>query len=90
MKKAFILISLAAILAGCAGRSHLSVADGLINYDRTPVGAILPVSDAGMKYNDEIEYVDDNMLKVTRTFTALRDVDSVRLTIDFRHDSECR
>ncbi len=89
MKKAFILISLAAILAGCAGRSHLSVADGLINYDRTSVGAILPVSDAGMKYNDEIEYVDDNMLKVTRTFTALRDVDSVRLTIDFRHDSEC-
>ena len=89
MKKTLILISFVLLFAGCACRPSVSVADGLVTYDRTPVGTILPASDAGVEYTDRIEYIDDNVLKITRVFTALHDIDSIRLSIDFRHDCEC-
>ena len=89
MKKLSVLLSSLAIFFGCTGGSHLSVEDGAVCYDGIQVGTLQPVVEGAVSYNDKVEYLDDNTLKVTRMFTAQADVDSVRLTLDFRHDSEC-
>ena len=89
MKKLSALLSSLAILFGCTGGSHLSVEDGSVCYDGTRVGTLMSVLDDTVSYSDDVEYLDDNTLKVTRTFIALADLDSVRLTLDFLHESEC-
>ena len=90
MKKALILLSLLVTLVGCNNGSRLSSDDNKIYYGETPVGTFLPVESDAVAYDDQMEFLDDNTLKITRTFTALQDIDSIRLTLNFRHESECQ
>lgn len=89
MKKLSILFFSFALLSACTDGSRLSVEDGLLSCDGVPVGRFISVADASVEYSDEVDHIDESTLKITRTFTALNDLDSVRLTLDFRHDSEC-
>ena len=89
MKKLSILFLSFALLSACTDGSRLSVEDGLLSCDGVPVGRFISVADASVEYSDEVDHIDESTLKITRTFTALNDLDSVRLTLDFRHDSEC-
>jgi hypothetical protein len=88
MKKIFIVFSLLAAVVSCAGPS-LSVKDGSVFYGKAKVGTLMSGADEYVSYCDRVEKIDHNTIRVVRTFTALEDVDSVRLTLDFRHDSEC-
>ena len=88
MKKIFIVFSLLAAVVSCAGPS-LSVKDGSVFYGKAKVGTLMSEADEYVSYCDRVEKIDHNTIRVVRTFTALEDVDSVRLTLDFRHDSEC-
>ena len=88
MKKILIVFSLLAALVSCAGPS-ISVKDGSVFYGKAKVGTLMSEADECVSYCDRVEKVDYNTIRVVRTFTALDDVDSVRLTLDFRHDSEC-
>ena len=90
MKKVLILLSLLVTLVGCNNGSRLSSDDNKIYYGETPVGTFLPVESDAIAYDDQMEFLDDNTLKITRTFTALQDIDSIRLTLNFRHESECQ
>ena len=90
MKKTFILLSLLAILAGCNNRPHLTSDGNVLYYGNTPVGTFLSETNETVTYDDRLEFLDDQTLKITRTFTALHDIDSIRLTLNFRHESECR
>ena len=90
MKKAFILLSLLVTLVGCNNDFRLSSDDNKIYYGETPVGTFLPIASDAVAYDDQMEFLDDNTLKITRTFTALQDIDSIRLTLNFRHESECQ
>lgn len=58
-------------------------------YGKAKVGTLMSEADEYVSYCDRVEKIDHNTIRVVRTFTALEDVDSVRLTLDFRHDSEC-
>ena len=89
MKNTFILTLLLVLLAGCSGNSRLYVGDGKLYADGTPVGEILPYKAAGIRTTDKVERVDDNTIKLTRTFEALEALDSVRLTLDIRHALPC-
>lgn len=89
MKKLSILFMSFALLSACTDGSRLSVEDGVLSCDGVPVGRFISVADASVEYSDEVDHIDASTLKITRTFTALNDLDSVRLTLDFRHDSEC-
>ena len=84
-----LLLSSFAILLGCTNASLLSVEGGAVSYDGIHVGTLQSAAGDVVSYSDDVEYLDDRTLKITRTFTAQADVDSVRLTLDFRHDSEC-
>ena len=90
MYRIFILIFIIiTTLAGCTNSKHLSMDDNALYYDETLVGHLLPLETDAVKYDDHVEALDENTLKITRVFTAFRDVDSVRLTLEFRHKSEC-
>lgn len=86
MKKLTIFLSVLVFLFGCRNGSPLSVDGYDVSYGGTHVGTLMPVAEDAIAYIDNIEYIDDNTLKVTRLFTAQADMDSVRLTLDFRHD----
>lgn len=89
MKKLAILLSVIAVLAGCRNVSRLCVDGDAVSYGGTHVGTLMPSVEEAMTYSDKVEYIDDNTLKVTRTFTAQAEMDSVRLALDFRHDGRC-
>ena len=87
MRKTLILLFLFVALVGCNKYPHLQSDGNKLYYGDTPVGTFLPVTNDAVAYDDQIELLDDNTLKITRTFTALQDIDSVRLTFNFSHES---
>lgn len=88
MKNKFMILSLLAILVGCGSDLRLTADGDTVYYGETPVGTFRPVADNAVECTDVVETLDANTLKITRTFTAVRDVDSVRLTLDFCHAYE--
>ena len=88
-KSLFLIVIIAIALVSCSNRQHLSMDEGILYYDGALVGIFLPVSTDAVEYVDQVETLDDNTLKIMRTFTALQDMDSVCLTLEFRHESEC-
>ena len=88
MKNKLILLSLFAILLGCGSDKCLTADGDAVYYGETLIGAFQPIAADAVEYSDKIEQFDANTLKITRTFTALSDIDSVRLTLDFR--TACR
>ncbi|MBR5454608.1 MAG: hypothetical protein IKV60_02310, partial [Rikenellaceae bacterium] len=87
MKKITLLI-LAAIIC-CACNSKIEVRNGVVYYDNAAVGELTAEPCAGVVYSDKTKQIDDATIKITRTFTATEDVDSARLTLNFRHLSPC-
>ena len=53
------------------------------------VGELTCEACEGVEYSDKARSIDDATIKITRTFTATEDVDSARLTLNFRHLSPC-
>ena len=88
MKNIILIVSLLAVIFGC-GNSYLSVKGGKLYLCKENVGEFLSISQAGVKFSDKVEKIDDNIIKVTRTFVARENIDSVRLTFDFRHAHKC-
>lgn len=87
MKKITLLI-LAAIIC-CACNSKIEVRNGVVYYDNAAVGELTCEACEGVEYSDKARSIDDATIKITRTFTATEDVDSARLTLNFRHLSPC-
>lgn len=90
MRNTFILLLFLFVFASCNNHSHFSTNGNTLYYDKTPLGTFLSEAGDAVEYNDNIEFLDDNTLKITRTFKALQDIDSIRLTLNFRHESECQ
>ena len=80
-----MLLSLLAVLVGCGSDKCLTAEGDAVYYGETLIGSFRSVAADVVEYSDNIEQLDANTLKITRTFTALNDVDSVRLTLDFCH-----
>ena len=72
-----IITLLLALFASCSNQSRLYVGDGRLYIDGTPVGEIAPYTTANIRTTDKVERVNDNTIKLTRTFEALADIDSV-------------
>ena len=89
MRNTLIITLLLALFASCSNQSRLYVGDGRLYIDGTTVGEIAPYETANIRTTDKVERVNDNTIKLTRTFEALADIDSVRLTIDIRHSRPC-
>ncbi|MBR5150807.1 MAG: hypothetical protein IKW61_05855 [Bacteroidaceae bacterium] len=89
MKNIFFVISLLALLCGCSSDSRLYISGNELLFDGQCVARLLPCGDSRLRCTDAAERIDDNTLKVTRTYTALCDIDSVRLTLDVSHLSPC-
>ena len=88
MKNIILIVSLLAVIFGC-DNSCLSVKGGKLYLCKENVGEFLSTSQTGVKFSDDVEKIDDNIIKVTRTFVARENIDSVRLTFDFRHAHKC-
>ena len=89
MKNTLVLTLLLMLLVGCGNSSHLYVGDDKLYYDGSVVGEIVPYKAAGLRATDKVERIDGNTVKITRTFEALEAMDSVRLTLDIRHNARC-
>ena len=90
MKKTFFILStLAIMLVGCNNDS-LTVKGNKLYCCNEKVGELVPCTQTGISFEDEAERIDNNILKITRTFTAKEDIDSARLTFDFRHAYKCQ
>ncbi|MBR5890992.1 MAG: hypothetical protein IKZ18_03070, partial [Bacteroidaceae bacterium] len=89
MKNIFFVISLLALLCGCSSDSRLYISGNELLFDGQCVARLLPCGDSRLRCTDAVERIDDNTLKVTRTYTALCDIDSVRLTLDVSHLLPC-
>lgn len=87
MKKLFLISLLAILFAACGEKAQLSVKSGKLFYKGAFVGELSASADDGIKITDNVEVVDENTLKITRTFTATETKDSVRLTLDLCHAS---
>ena len=88
MKNIILIVSLLAVIFGC-DNSYLSVKGDRLYFCKESVGEFLSTPQAGVKFSDKVEKIDDNIIKVTRTFVARENIDSVRLTFDFRHAHKC-
>jgi hypothetical protein len=55
--------------------------------NNVPIGFLEPISDSGIKSEDQMEHVSDGVFRITRTCSgnSASAVDSARLTIDFVH-----
>ena len=84
MRNIILIVSLLAVIVGC-DNSYMSVKNGGLYFSNERVGEFLSSQQTGVKFSDVVEKVDDNILKVTRTFVAEENLDSVRLTFDFCH-----
>lgn len=89
MKKIFIIISMIAVIVGC-DNDRFSIKDGNLYFCKEKVGEFVPCKQTGVRFKDAVEHIDDNTIKVTRTFTAEENIDSVRLTFDFCHTHKCK
>lgn len=89
MKKILVIVSLIITLAGCSSDSHLKVCDNGLMYGDILVGKFSYTYNEDIKFTDSAESLECNLVKITRTFEALKDLDSVRLTLDFQHASKC-
>ena len=76
------------IFIGCNKSALLYVNKGKVYYKDSLVGEFSSVTENGFDIVDNVEIIDDNILKITRGFEALDDVDSIRLTLDFSHTSK--
>ncbi|MDR1338463.1 MAG: hypothetical protein LBK58_00130 [Prevotellaceae bacterium] len=59
----------------------------LLSADKTTVGQLLDNSPDGMKVAGETVRLDSSTFKIVRRYTAVRDIDSASLSLDFRHHS---
>ncbi len=78
-----------AVMVGCDNDRFFVDGNKLLFCDET-VGEFIPCTRQGVSYKDAVERVSDDVFKVTRTFIAHENIDSVRLTFDFRHAHKCR
>ncbi len=86
MKRALLII---ALLCCCSCSSRLEMQGEQLYYDNNLVGELVMEPTAGVTYSDAIECVDNQTVRIVRTFTATEDIDSVRLTLNFNHASRC-
>ena len=89
MKKFFIIVCVLVLLAGCNRNASLLFDGNSLFYNKVYVGELSENHHQHLKCTDKIELIDTDLVKVTRMFEALEDIDSVRLTLDFLHDSRC-
>ncbi|MBR2607332.1 MAG: hypothetical protein IKC70_05315 [Bacteroidaceae bacterium] len=89
MKNIILIISMLAIIVGC-DNGRISIKEGKLYFCNEKVGEFTPCTQTGVRFEDAVERIDDNILKVTRTFTAEENIDSVRLTFDFCHAYKCQ
>jgi hypothetical protein len=59
----------------------------LLSADKTIVGQLLDNKPEGMKVAGETVRLDSSTFKIVRRYTAVREIDSVSLSLDFRHHS---
>jgi hypothetical protein len=59
----------------------------LLSADKTTVGQLLDNKPEGMKVAGETVRLDSSTFKIVRRYTALREIDSVSLSLDFQHHS---
>jgi hypothetical protein len=62
----------------------------LLSADKTVVGQLLDNRPEGIKVAGEITRLDSSTFRIVRRFTAVRDIDSASLSLDFRHHSRSR
>jgi hypothetical protein len=62
----------------------------LLSADKTVVGQLLDNEPEGMTADGETTRFDASTFRIVRRYTAIRDIDSARLSIDFRHHSPSR
>lgn len=55
---------------------------------KTLVGKLSPSVTDGMSRTDQIEKIDSSTFKITSRYTALKDMETVRICLDFVHQSE--
>ncbi len=84
MKRVLLIIVL---LLCCSFAPRMDVRSGQLYYDNNLVGGFAMEPTCGVTYSDEIELLDDQTVRIVRTFKAMEDVDSVRLTLNFNHAS---
>ena len=89
MKKSFIILGLLVLLVGCDRNMYLKFDGNSLFYKNEYVGEFSENSHQYLKCTNQAELLDSNLIKVTRIFEALEDIDSVRLTLDFLHGSRC-
>jgi hypothetical protein len=59
----------------------------LLSAEKTIVGQLLDDKPEGMDISDEITRLDSSTFRICRRYTAVREIDSVSLSLDFRHHS---
>lgn len=74
-------------LCGCSNRLYMKK-DG-IYYKNCNIAELVPYSGEGIISLDKVEHVNKNLLKVTRQFVAVEDVEDAHLTLDVRHKAKC-
>ena len=62
----------------------------LLSADKTVVGQLLDNEPEGMKVAGEIMRLDSSTFRIVRRYTAVREIDSANVSIDFRHHSRSR
>lgn len=89
MKNLFILLSMLAVIVGC-DNDRFFIKNGELYFCNEKVGEFVPCAQTGVKFKDAAKLIDDNIIEVTRTFTAKGNIDTARLTLDFRHAHKCQ
>lgn len=87
MRRIIPLLLSVLLLSGCTNR--LSVKSDRIYYNNVEIVKLVPYSGEGIACQDRIERVDRNLLKVTRRFEAVVDVEDAHLTLDVCHMAAC-
>lgn len=88
MKKWLVAVLVSVLFfSSCSNR--LCVKKDGIYFNGNEIVAVVPYSEDGVVYQDDIERVNKNLLKVTRQFEAVEDVDDVHLVLDIRHNAKC-
>lgn len=83
--KRLLLLLIVAVCQACV--SNLVVRNNHLYYDGVLVGELTSQPCEGVTYCDVAEQIDDQTVRIVRTFTATESVDSVRLTLNFCHTS---
>jgi len=81
MRRLILLLPLLAV--SCTA---LTYQEGSVYFEGEAVGCFSQEVPSGVSFTDCV-VEDDGLLKITRTFSALEDIDSVRLSLDFVHSS---